>query len=543
MNCFLTFGTVKSHNTNYKNGRADHASKRLEQQAIACKMFDTVYRYDEFKLFEDKQWRKQHHNFADSNPRGFGYWIWKPYLIHKHIERLSTGDVFIYADGGCEIIPETYDHLAHLLKDTSFDVSVSLPTSDGELDPRGDYSNKKYCKSAVLKHFDLLDDKTFLDTEQYQASCQIIRVSDKTKQLIKLWLDTCSDYHLLDDRKNGRELNCFVDHRHDQAIYSILLSKSDCNIDTTLPQAIKINRNRTGFSKWGFHDCDIVTRGYFRAYTSGDDLYIDNDGGFFAACSVRLHNIVSFISIHKKLPTNVFSQCQFNRFRPDEMKYRDITYDFFEHYNDVDVAMHSNKISFAHNHQWRDFTSLPSNYLVNIKPVMGKYFSPTREIQNIVRDIENEYEITSKTNNYKNACVVLHRGTDKQKETHIPTTQEVIDQAKKLLETRPNMVFIIQSDESEFIDCARREFKNNCIVFDSHIRTMKSIPNKSLDLVNDKQTNYEFIKKYIAITNIIAKCNYAIIEAGNCGFWMLLYRGHNKNIIQYTREQKWVSNI
>ena len=540
---FLTFGTRSSSNTNYKNARADHASNRLEQQAIRSDLFDHVYRYDEFKLCEDTDWVDKHLSFVEVNPRGYGYWIWKPYIIAKHIDKLQTGDVLVYADSGCEIIPENYDCLTGFLSAKDFDISISLPSNDGELDPTQDYSNKKYCKSTVLKHFNVLDNKNVLDHEQYQACCQIIYVSDKTKKLVADWLELCSNEHLLNDVVTDHECKHFVDHRHDQAILSLILTLGDFSIDVSVANAIKLNRNRTGVSQWNFPVCDVDQSGYFRAYACGENLYMDSDGGFFAACSVRLHNIVSYINKHKKPPKNVRCERQFNRFRPRQLKYKDLAHDFFNHYDNINIAIPDKKISFAHNHQWRDFPSLSNEYFADIKPVVEKYFSPTREIQDIIDKIECEYDLINKTNNYKSACVLLHRGTDKQKETHIPATQDVIQLAKELSNKHSDMMFIIQSDEIEFLDQSREEFKDKCIIFDNYIRTMKSIPNKSLDLVNDKQTNYTFIKNYLAITNILAKCSYAVIEAGNCGFWMLLYRYHNNGIIQYTRQGKWITNI
>ena len=47
-----------------------------------------------------------------------------------------------------------------------------------------------------------------------------------------------------------------------------------------------------------------------------------------------------------------------------------------------------------------------------------------------------------------------------------------------------------------------------------------------------KSQNYEFSKKYLAITIIMSKCKYIICGSGNCSKWIMFYRENNKNVIQ-----------
>ena len=37
------------------------------------------------------------------NPRGYGYWLWKSYIIKKTIEKMSDDDILLYLDCGYEI--------------------------------------------------------------------------------------------------------------------------------------------------------------------------------------------------------------------------------------------------------------------------------------------------------------------------------------------------------------------------------------------------------------------------------------------------------
>jgi hypothetical protein len=61
----------------------------------------------------------------------------------------------------------------------------------------------------------------------------------------------------------------------------------------------------------------------------------------------------------------------------------------------------------------------------------------------------------------------------------------------------------------------------------------------SIDMI-DKSTNFEFVKKYLAITYIMSQCKYVVFGSGNCSLWIALYRGNAHNIIQH-RKGKWYS--
>ena len=73
-------------------------------------------------------------------------------------------------------------------------------------------------------------------------------------------------------------------------------------------------------------------------------------------------------------------------------------------------------------------------------------------------------------------------------------------------------------------------FPNISFYFKDEIRHMKKCDN-TVDIKMASQ-NYEFSKKYLAITLIMSKCKYIICGSGNCDVWVMLYRGNNKNVIQ-----------
>ena len=231
----------------------------------------------------------------------------------------------------------------------------------------------------------------------------------------------------------------------------------------------------------------------------------DHNAGFFSCCSIKLKNIVEYI-----------------------------TFNYFEHYDNINgiinLKSHIDKLTWDEQfsvYQLLDFD--------NINPIVKKYFSPSKNILNIIQDIEKKYNI-----DYNNICVLFYRGNDKNTETIICDYSEYLVYANKILEINPDILFLIQSDETEFINFISERFPNNSFYFNDEIRHIPKC-NSTVDILM-KDKNSVFSKYYLAITIIMSKCKYIICGSGNCSYWIILYRGNNNNVIQ-NLNNNWYSNI
>ena len=65
------------------------AGERLIKQANDTELFDNTFLYTDKSLQEDSIFWTKHKDFIMNNKRGFGYWIWKPYIIKKTLEDLG----------------------------------------------------------------------------------------------------------------------------------------------------------------------------------------------------------------------------------------------------------------------------------------------------------------------------------------------------------------------------------------------------------------------------------------------------------------------
>ena len=249
-------------------------------------------------------------------------------------------------------------------------------------------------------------------------------------------------------------------------------------------------------------------------------LVTKHNAGFFSCCSVRLHDIVAYYNKNKQLPDIVDSSVQFKWYKIE--KDNDITLRYFDDYNNYKRINYINRIDYCHEHQYKDYSTIDFNILT---PLIEKYFSPSKQIQQLIKDIKDKYVLE-----YDNICVLFYRGNDKNRETKICGYDEYLTYAYTVLTKNPNTVFLIQSDETEFIEYMTHYFPNNSLYFKDEIRHIKKCDKTVDHCVKSDIKKYSMY--YLAITIIMSKCKYIICGTGNCSIWIMLYRGNNINVYQ-----------
>tara|TARA_R110002074_G_scaffold189089_1_gene354829 strand:- start:2023 stop:2403 length:381 start_codon:yes stop_codon:yes gene_type:complete len=92
---FITFGAGEQ--------KFVDAGKRLIGQASITHLFYKLKLFTDDDLKNDADFWSKHSDFIENNRKGYGYWLWKPYIIMKAMDMCRENDVLVYADGGCEI--------------------------------------------------------------------------------------------------------------------------------------------------------------------------------------------------------------------------------------------------------------------------------------------------------------------------------------------------------------------------------------------------------------------------------------------------------
>lgn len=250
------------------------------------------------------------------------------------------------------------------------------------------------------------------------------------------------------------------------------------------------------------------------------DLDVKHEGGFFSCCSVRLYFLILFFNKYKELP-RIFNTTGFYTWYKSNTT-RDITFDYFNDYNDGTNITYTNNIDYHEAYQYKNYKDLD---LKSLSLFIKKYFTPNENIINIQNEIEMKYNI-----DYENTCVLFYRGNDKATETRLPAFENYLKYANEILINNPNIKFLIQSDETNFLNYMTTKFPNNSFIFKDEIRHIYRL-NTTVDKVKP-ETNYDYSLKYLAITLIMSKCKYVLCNTGNCSIWIVFFRNNTDNIIQ-----------
>lgn len=205
---FMTFG---GPNPNYHD-----AVVRLCNQARGFEIFDTITAYTEKDLITDTEFWDKHGDFISRNNRGFGYWIWKPYLIHKKLTEIDDDDILLYLDCGCELNIHGKKRLLELVDITVEKLIIGTET----------YSNDVHWTKRDLANHMMMDSHPTLIQNHMQAGAIMMLKCKKIVDLYNEFYTICCNHTLIDDTPSVISNHSgFIEHRHDQSVFNLLVKK------------------------------------------------------------------------------------------------------------------------------------------------------------------------------------------------------------------------------------------------------------------------------------------------------------------------------
>jgi hypothetical protein len=213
---------MKTHFITYGDGdlKFTLAAERIIRQATHTSWFETVEKWDLHKLQKaDPAWIDLHFNFIENNKRGHGYWIWKSKIILSKLSLIPEDDILIYADAGCEINNNGREKFLQYTKWAAQSGMVSFYLNGPN------YTIAQWTKKDLLDLFSISEGAPILNYPQVEAGVLILKNNLETRNFISLWQDisTRNNYMYINDiHQQGEQNPRFIDHRHDQAIFSLL---------------------------------------------------------------------------------------------------------------------------------------------------------------------------------------------------------------------------------------------------------------------------------------------------------------------------------
>jgi len=225
-----------------------HAAKRLADQARQTKLFDSIQYFSVDNLRQDASFWSKHQQFIVNKRRGFGFWLWKSYIIKKKMEQMKDGDILLYLDCGCEIDVKKKTNLETCFEQVKKDKIVGTMCGN----EKSGHLEKDWTKMDLILKLNANESK-YVDTVQRQGGTNMFYVCNETRKMIDEWYEISSIYHLLDDSKSiNKNYPTFREHRHDQSIFSLLTKKYELFSKSSLYNyGIVVERNISGQSRIG----------------------------------------------------------------------------------------------------------------------------------------------------------------------------------------------------------------------------------------------------------------------------------------------------
>ena len=222
---------ISPHNLHlaiYGDGKVGfiQAAERLKGEALSSGWFSSVSKWSQYELQQlDPNWASQHAQFIENNSRGNGYWLWKPKLIELMLNGLPEDDILVYVDAGSEL---------NLQGQERFHQYADLADKYGLLAfflNKGEPNRKvrQWTKKDLLNKFNLSNgNEPILDAPQIESGLIFLKNTPISRCFVQEWLSVCESEqysHLTDIPSRATESMEFIEHRHDQAIFTLLLFK------------------------------------------------------------------------------------------------------------------------------------------------------------------------------------------------------------------------------------------------------------------------------------------------------------------------------
>lgn len=197
----------------YAGGQYKEAMEYNARTARKKGGVDQVYMYSSADI--DPAFREKNRHIL-SQPRGDGYWLWKPYFIARTLELLEEGDYLVYCDAGIYYNDSVRKLICAMERQGDDMMAFAI-----------DRMEYVYTKRDAFLALDA-DEEGYARTPQRMASAILLRKTAHSRQVIEEWLRFAQQDELITDAPNclGKEnYPGFKDHRHDQSLWSLVTKK------------------------------------------------------------------------------------------------------------------------------------------------------------------------------------------------------------------------------------------------------------------------------------------------------------------------------
>jgi len=254
-------------------------------------------------------------------------------------------------------------------------------------------------------------------------------------------------------------------------------------------------------------------------YVKDNKLIVTHSSGFFSCCTLRLRKIIFYYNKYGIMPI-VDSSQQWSTYKDVP---GDITHTLFNTVNiDFDSIRHVEYSTDTVEDQFSDFSKINYN---EVSTFIRRYFGISDHIKNIETQLLDKYNI-----NVNNTIAVCYRGSDKRTETNVPTYEEMLERIHIIKQQNPNHSILLQTDEIEFLNTVKLRIPD-IITIEETVKVTRN--NRAVQFYISMGQRLSTAMIFLAVMQILSKCDHVILNSGNVGMWVCLFRNNTQNVSQY----------
>ncbi|MBR1581228.1 MAG: hypothetical protein IJ668_12170 [Selenomonadaceae bacterium] len=198
----------------------NYANELYRQSQIMCTA--AAYHFGADKVWEyspqniPPEFYQAHKAILDQ-PRGNGYWLWKPLIILDALSKVDEGDYVFYIDSGATLCDDIHLLVNAMNADNANIMTFVCPGA----------TEKTWTKRDAFILMDC-DAPEYTDTDQLASGFEIFKKSAESIAFVEEWLRYMTDARIVTDIPNqlGQpNYPEFMENRHDQSVLSLLAKK------------------------------------------------------------------------------------------------------------------------------------------------------------------------------------------------------------------------------------------------------------------------------------------------------------------------------
>ena len=171
--------------------------------------------------------------FKRKQKRLFGYACWKADIISSFMKQIPENAILQYSDIGCHFNIDGLNRLKEYIELCKKSNLLAFQYKKPDFDTTDNikfqiYREYQYTKNDLFKYLDIKNDSEIFNSEQLWSGTIFFKKNNFSQEILDEWGKISFEKNLIDDSEsNSKNHENFIEHRHDQSIFSLICKKKN----------------------------------------------------------------------------------------------------------------------------------------------------------------------------------------------------------------------------------------------------------------------------------------------------------------------------